>query len=356
MSATFLIAPRGQVYNFTLYPILQSPLFRHITMTTDPDWAIRKDANSTVVVVGWLKMIGKEQRQDFLDRLKNAYRTVVYFDDNDSAEIAYGSFFDTFDLYIKKQVFRDRSMYAREFYGNRIFADFYHRQYGVTDDPPQKPFVPLRVPGDTHRLRIAWNITVGRYPVSRWNDRIAHAAVTVAGKTGLRLLPYRTSLASAPPTPDQPVCHARFGHTRYGNSIGYQRRVLLETVSGKNQFLSGQVPRDQYARELTSVQAVLSPFGWGEICYRDAEAILNGAVLVKPNMDHIETWPNVFHPGETYVPIRWDGSDTVENVTALLDDAAAIERYRHAAWHALDAGYRSAGDRATRLLQEVLDL
>ena len=30
---------------------------------------------------------------------------------------------------------------------------------------------------------------------------------------------------------------------------------------------------------------MLSPFGWGEICYRDFEAALNGMLLIKPDMN-----------------------------------------------------------------------
>ena len=31
----------------------------------------------------------------------------------------------------------------------------------------------------------------------------------------------------------------------------------------------------------------ISPFGWGEICFRDFESIILGKLLIKPNCDHI---------------------------------------------------------------------
>ena len=31
----------------------------------------------------------------------------------------------------------------------------------------------------------------------------------------------------------------------------------------------------------------MSPFGFGEICYRDFEAMLNGACLIKPDVSHL---------------------------------------------------------------------
>ena len=64
----------------------------------------------------------------------------------------------------------------------------------------------------------------------------------------------------------------------------------------------------------------VSPFGFGEICWRDFEAILFGCLLVKPDMGHVRTQPNVFVPGLTYVPVRWDYADLEEVCAAYLAD------------------------------------
>ena len=34
-----------------------------------------------------------------------------------------------------------------------------------------------------------------------------------------------------------------------------------------------------------------SPFGYGEVCWRDFEAMSTGAVLVKPDMSHLQARP-----------------------------------------------------------------
>lgn len=62
-----------------------------------------------------------------------------------------------------------------------------------------------------------------------------------------------------------------------------------------------------------------SPFGWGEVCFRDFECFLAGAVLFKPSMDHLETWPNYYVPNVTYVPFAWDFSDFVPKLTEILE-------------------------------------
>jgi spore maturation protein CgeB len=86
------------------------------------------------------------------------------------------------------------------------------------------------------------------------------------------------------------------------------------------------VPQKQYNQEVRNSKIVLSPFGLGELCFRDFEAVQSNALLVKPDMSHIDTWPDIFVPGETYVPIRWDADDLVETCEHYL--AHEAERLR----------------------------
>jgi spore maturation protein CgeB len=111
--------------------------------------------------------------------------------------------------------------------------------------------------------------------------------------------------------------HARFGF-QHQASITYQRRIIQEKISGHPAFLTGKVAQKQYNHEVRNSRIVLSPFGWGELCFRDYEAVQSGALLVKPDMSHLETWPDIFKAGETYVPVAWDGSDVVEKCEYYL--------------------------------------
>ena len=47
-------------------------------------------------------------------------------------------------------------------------------------------------------------------------------------------------------------------------------------------------------------------------------AVLTGAVLLKPDMSHVETDPDIFVPWETYAPLAWDLSDFAD----VLDPTA----------------------------------
>ena len=73
--------------------------------------------------------------------------------------------------------------------------------------------------------------------------------------------------------------------------------------------------------------SAFAPFGWGETCWRDFEAVCYGCLLVKPSMAHIDTQPNIFIEKETYVPVRWDLTDLADQCSYYLEhpaEAAAI--------------------------------
>ena len=82
-----------------------------------------------------------------------------------------------------------------------------------------------------------------------------------------------------------------------------------------------RVPNEEYNRELRSTKLVCSPFGWGEICTRDFEAFVYGAALVKPSMEHMDTFPQWFIPNETYIPVKWDFSDFTEIIESVKEPA-----------------------------------
>jgi hypothetical protein len=66
-----------------------------------------------------------------------------------------------------------------------------------------------------------------------------------------------------------------------------------------------------------------------------------GCLLVKPDMGHIRTEPNIFVPGETYVPVRWDFSDLPEVCARYLADNVARKAITARAYQVLVDYYRS---------------
>jgi hypothetical protein len=68
-----------------------------------------------------------------------------------------------------------------------------------------------------------------------------------------------------------------------------------------------------------------------------------GSLLVKPDMSHVRTEPNIFIPGETYVPVRWDFSDLAEVCARYLADDEERNRITVQAYRVLSEYYSSAG-------------
>lgn len=128
------------------------------------------------------------------------------------------------------------------------------------------------------------------------------------------------------------------GQLKDDTSFSFQRNQLIELLGEMdpkyNSFSGPKVSKKNYIDELKRSKVCVSPFGWGEICYRDFEAAIYGCILIKPRMDHIETWPNIFQESETYIPIQWDMSDakeciidTIENHETYKNKAVNLQQY-----------------------------
>lgn len=75
----------------------------------------------------------------------------------------------------------------------------------------------------------------------------------------------------------------------------------------------------EYRETFLNTKAILSPFGWGEACHRDFEALAFGCVLIKPNWSFVESFPDISSNKAPYLPCRMDFSDVPE-IVQLLED------------------------------------
>jgi hypothetical protein len=129
------------------------------------------------------------------------------------------------------------------------------------------------------------------------------------------------------------VCQARFGFSNYSTSIGFQRKLCLEKIESSEFFLTGFTSPKLFLKEMSKSIAVLSPFGWGEICYRDAEAFRLGSVVLKPCMKHLESWPNLYMDNETYIPFDWAANDLIYKCDDVIND---LKKSKYISSNALD--------------------
>ena len=93
---------------------------------------------------------------------------------------------------------------------------------------------------------------------------------------------------------------------------------VLEGIKNKYSIFTAKLPQQEYFEKLYNSKICLSPFGQGEICYRDFEAMQFGTLLLKPDQSKITTFPNPYIENETYIPVLPDWSNLNEVIENIL--------------------------------------
>lgn len=91
-----------------------------------------------------------------------------------------------------------------------------------------------------------------------------------------------------------------------------------------------KVPIEQYYNIMMRSKIIIAPFGYGEIAPRDLESSMLGAVLIKPDMSHIETLPNIYadvHNCPVCEFCDWEYTDINEKIESILSDFKAKQAY-----------------------------
>jgi hypothetical protein len=342
----------------SLTPFLFSPHSKEFTFTSSVDYCLYKDKNPILLMVR--QFIKPDVvNLELLKTLRQKYQRIVYFHDDAGGGIPRLQVLPFVDLFYSKALFKDRSLYGRPLYGKELYSDYFHSTYGIQDPKPQERAIETD-PAQLAKLRLSWNIGIGDYPRGKFRQRVGVAFSRFFDPPLARWFyhPLSHPYWVKPPdfqTPRPIDVHARL--TPNGTpSIAYQRELLSKIIASDSRFLTGPTSQAQYNRELLQSKAVLSPFGWGELCLRDFEAIRSGAVLVKPKMDHLETWPNIFYPNHTYVPIQWDGSDLLSVVDEVLQDSQTQKRLAVEGYKVYAEQLAQMPERFERILEEIMQL
>jgi hypothetical protein len=337
----------------SLMPFLLSRDPRRFTLTSSPEWCLTRDKNDVLVMV---RLFIKPDRVDeeLLGRLRRRYRRVAFFHDDAGGGIPRLEVLPHVDLFYSKALFRDRSLYGRSLYGKELYSDFFHRKYGVTDPDHRERRTETR-PEQLEKLRLSWNIGIGDYPRGKLRQRAGVAASMALGFRAASWFYGGARMPADPVTGNKGLfeVHARIGLVRRP-SIAHQRRLILEAIQGEADFLTGEVSQRRYNHEIANSRITVSPFGWGELCLRDFEAVRAGSLLLKPDMSHLETWPDVFEPEETYVPFDWEGRNLVEQARRYLRDEAARQRIARHAWDRYRDQVRALDERFESAIAEIV--
>jgi len=302
-----------------------------------------------------------EKKRAYVKDFRQRFNRVIMMDDGAGSDSLHFEYMDLVDLYYKGKLLKDPKHYLQLMYGRQIFTNYYNQKFGIVDeqvklrDRPQDPSL-------LKKLRVSWNLGYGMYPVPTENlMRLARLATNYSLPKVLKPW-FVYSYQKMMQTLSKPVnytarlnsVHARFGYASLPNTIAYQRKTFVERCATIDNVIVGKIKQAAYNAEISKVAAILSPFGWGEICFRDFEAIFNSSLLIKPDMDHIETWPDVYKPYKTYIPVDWDGNNLKETVSRAIAD---IKNYQSVIETAKDE-YRSSligmDNRVLHFLEEAI--
>lgn len=262
----------------------------------------------------------------FLKIAKKKVNKLIWFDSSDSTSVTHFEIMPYIDLYLKKQIFKNKKFYQQNFYGGRIFSDFYHKNFKIKDEVKFNQFYPLKKKYE-NKLNVAWNIGLGN-------------VFETFNKTNVFLRKFFPFLVKDVYKFDYyPFENNRFLDLMFRGSVNYSRNTIKfhreliykmcnETVRKKklvgvvgsnvinpipnNEILEkakNKLSIKEYMYIMSKSKISVSPFGWGEIGARDFETIVSGSLLFKPQMNHMKTWPDFFVPFKTYIPLKWDFSD-----------------------------------------------
>ncbi|MFP3043055.1 glycosyltransferase [Treponema primitia] len=342
----------------TMEPFFIKKFRRLFYFTQSAEYCLTRDKNSILFMERRFQY--RDPRDlvdgefDLIKRLRDKYKTIVFLNGQPEAGTNRLDLLPYVDRLFYKSVFADLSNYSKDLYAKNLFTDYYHQKYGIYDKDREYRYKPAINPEDTKRIELSWNIGVGDYPRRNWPQRMG----TVLARAGLPDLGRVFKTGHRPPSDFSGSARTIAVHARIDpvscESIAYQRRLYLEKIKDDTRFLTGMVSQDIYYQELRDAKITLSPFGWGEVCFRDFEAIISGSLLLKPDMSHLKTWPDVYIPYETYVPTNWDGTDILEKAEIYLKDDRERRRIAQNAWEQYCDQLCSLEDRFISLFKDIL--
>ncbi len=272
-----------------------------------PSW--REDADEVVRLV---KAI----------RLANHRRPIFFIDPWDQVTSRFFGVLPYVTKLLKYQRLKNLQDYKKDLNGGTIITDYLQREQGID---LRGWNVSSEIPdGFENRIATGWNVTVSR----QFEDLLFKPLMWRIRNRHFRSKPKDIDL----------FCHMSYSSIHdQGSWYTRSRKSAVEAAkilgSGYNLAVTGEFPEkrtvstNRYRDELERSRIVFSPFGWGETTWRDYESVCADCLLLKPDISHVDSAPNIYRAGETYVPLKWDHSDLKEKVDYYLahpEEAARI--------------------------------
>lgn len=244
---------------------------------------------------------------------------IFWFDTMDSTGTIHSEVLKLVDKYIKKQLLTNRELYLRPFSDDRIYVSQI-RSHSSDNNTQHGHQSQINSKEQLEKLSVGWNIGLSPnlpYSYHLWNsiNKIPDRIKSVFPWNSI----YNNPIIWKSPGPDRNnEISGRFSTDFDKKPIQIHREKFVKNTP--RNIDSTNVSQFAYWQELRNSQVLLSPFGWGEICFRDFEGFMSGCLIIKPSTNHLETWPPLFEDGETVISVRWDADDVEDTISYILDD------------------------------------
>jgi len=234
----------------------------------------------------------KDDILNAISRLKQSYSKIIWFDVVDTS--GSDSFFvlPYVHKFVKKQILKNKIDYT---FNN---FDLSLRPWLIKMPEIQRytNYTPAGI-DYLNKINVAWNIGLCDYRhFFGFSSYLRNFIITPLEKSEINF-------------GNKNIFTTFRGSTHYLNEeVSYQRNKVLQVLNEMQipSIITGaKVKKKHYLNELSKSKVSISPFGWGEICYRDFEIMNSMTLLVKPSMNHIYTFPEFFVPNETYIEVDW---------------------------------------------------
>ena len=277
-----------------VYPILIN--FKNFEkLTIDIVFDI-KEKNYDIILIDskfFIKQFNDNNNQEIENKfkiLKQKTKILVYCD-NEASIFINKNIFKFIDYYLKGRIPADLNIYKKPLYGQRQFTEFYNKKYNIIDD--NENYSHILNDHEISKIILGWNNGIADYSYTSFIRKNIYKFTDIFIKTNKINFINKNKLFTA-----------RFKQNYNRNTINYHRNLYEKIFSKRCEI--NRISRFRYFNELKKSFFSVSPYGWGEICYRDFESFLYKCVLLKPDMSHINTWPNYYIGNKTYLPMPWD--------------------------------------------------
>ena len=155
-----------------------------------------------------------------------------------------------------------------------------------------------------------------------------------------------------------------YGTVNYKNpNISLHRQTCLDQLnrlSTKYNILGGSgrpLKTLQYHKILEISSSGVSPWGWGEACFRDFEIILSGSILIKPDTSFVVGAQDIYQNNIHYIPCKMDFSDLDEKIDYIKSNWNKLYDMRYQSLNYLLSWWKKNvfADYFSQLLKDIVD-